>query len=155
MLINMLTGADGEPDVVRGLDAGANDYMAKPFSLPELLARVRAQLRTFDGSMHATLSVEPCFFSPGVRLLHKRTRGRNIRLTDREGRVLKFLYPAAGKPMTRQVLLDEVWGYNSAVATHTLETHIYRLRQNIEPNPSNPTVILTMADGYALNLRVD
>jgi DNA-binding response OmpR family regulator len=152
MPVIMLTGADGEIDVVRGLDAGANDYIAKPFSLPELLARVRAQLRTFDNSAEAIFNIGPYTFRPSAKLLHDRVRGRKIRLTDKETGILKFLYRAGGKPMPRKVLLDEVWGYNSTVTTHTLETHIYRLRQKMEANPSAPSLLLTTEGGYKLDL---
>jgi DNA-binding response OmpR family regulator len=152
MPVIMLTGADSELDVVRGLDAGANDYIAKPFSLPELLARVRAQLRTFDNSAEAIFHIGPYIFRPSAKLLHARTQGRKVRLTDKETGILKFLYRAGGKPMPRQVLLNEVWGYNNTVTTHTLETHIYRLRQKMEANPSAPTLLLTVGGGYVLNL---
>ncbi|SDB69999.1 response regulator transcription factor [Belnapia rosea] len=150
MPVIMLTGADGEQDVVRGLDSGANDYIAKPFRLPELLARVRAQLRIFDNSEDAVFSIGPYMFRPSVRMLHEPARGRKIRLTDKECAILKFLYRAGGKPVLRQVLLNEVWGYNSAVTTHTLETHVYRLRQKIEPDPSQARLLLTEAGGYKL-----
>jgi DNA-binding response OmpR family regulator len=152
MPVLMLTGADGELDVVRGLEAGANDYIAKPFSVPELLARVRAQLRTFDNSAEAVFHIGPYTFRPSAKLLHERARGRKIRLTDKETEILRFLYRSSGKPMPRQVLLNEVWGYNSAVTTHTLETHIYRLRQKIEAAPSAPSLLLTVGGGYKLNL---
>ncbi|WP_372618046.1 response regulator transcription factor [Falsiroseomonas sp.] len=151
MPVIMLTGADGELDVVRGLDSGANDYIAKPFRLPELLARMRAQLRTFDNSEHAAFGIGPYVFRPSAKLLHDAARGRKIRLTDKETAILKFLYRADGKPMPRQVLLDEVWGYNSAVTTHTLETHMYRLRQKIEANPGSPTLLRTVMGGYILD----
>jgi DNA-binding response OmpR family regulator len=151
MPVIMLTGADGELDVVRGLDSGANDYIAKPFRMPELLARVRAQLRTFDNSQDAVFSIGPYIFRPSAKLLYERSRGRKIRLTAKETDILKFLYRAGGKPMPRQVLLDEVWGYHSAATTHTLETHIYRLRQKMEANPSSPTLLLTVVGGYALD----
>jgi DNA-binding response OmpR family regulator len=152
MPVIMLTGADGEQDVVRGLDAGANDYIAKPFRLPELLARVRAQLRTFDNSQDAVFSIGPYVFRPSAKLLLERNTGRKIRLTDKETAILKFLHRAGGKPAPRKLLLDEVWGYNSAVTTHTLETHVYRLRQKIEANPSVPTLLLTVEGGYMLDL---
>jgi DNA-binding response OmpR family regulator len=155
MPVIMLTGADGELDVVRGLEAGANDYIAKPFSVPELLARVRAQLRAFDYSGDASFSLGPYLFRPSAKLLQDRERGRKIRLTDKETRILNFLYRARGEPRSRQVLLNEVWGYNSAVTTHTLETHIYRLRQKIEPNPSIPSILLTAAGGYLLNVTTN
>ena len=135
--IIMLTGADAEQDVVRGLDAGANDYIAKPFRLNELLARLRAQLRVFDNSEDAVFLIGPYTFRPSAKLLLEPARNRKIRLTEKESAILKYLYRAGGRPVGRQILLNEVWGYNSAVTTHTLETHIYRLRQKIEPDPTN------------------
>ncbi len=147
----MLTGADAEQDVVRGLDAGANDYIAKPFRLNELLARLRAQLRVFDNSEDAVFTIGPYLFRPSAKLLLEPQRNRKIRLTDKESSILKFLYRAGGKPVPRQVLLNEVWGYNSAVTTHTLETHIYRLRQKIEPDPANARLLLTAGGGYRLD----
>jgi DNA-binding response OmpR family regulator len=153
MPVIMLTGADAEQDVVRGLDAGANDYIAKPFRLHELLARVRAQLRVFDNSEDAVFTIGPYLFRPAAKLLLEPARNRKIRLTDKECGILKFLYRAAGKPVPRQVLLNEVWGYNSAVASHTLETHVYRLRQKMEPNPANTRLLLTAAGGYLLDPR--
>ncbi len=152
MPIIMVTGADGEQDVVFGLNSGANDYIAKPFRLPELLARVRAQLRTFDNSQDAVFSVGPYMFRPSARVLHERVPGKKIRLTVKENDVLKLLYRAGGKVVPRQVLLDEVWGYDTAVTTHTLETHVYRLRQKIEPGPSSPVLLRTIGGGYMLDL---
>jgi DNA-binding response OmpR family regulator len=151
MPIIMLTGADAEQDVVRGLDAGANDYIAKPFRLPELLARVRAQLRVFDNSEDAVFTIGPYLFRPSAKLLLEPARNRKVRLTDKETSILKFLYRAGGKPVPRQILLNEVWGYNSAVTTHTLETHIYRLRQKTEPDPSKPQLLRTESGGYSLD----
>jgi len=151
MPIIMLTGADAEQDVVRGLDAGANDYIAKPFRLNELLARVRAQLRVFDNSEDAVFTIGPYTFRPSAKLLLEPSRNRKIRLTEKEAAILKYLYRAGGRPVARQVLLNEVWGYNSAVTTHTLETHIYRLRQKIEPDPSNARLLLTEGGGYRLD----
>jgi DNA-binding response OmpR family regulator len=152
MPVIMLTGADGEQDVVVGLNSGANDYIAKPFRLPELLARVRAQLRTFDNSPDAVFNIGPYTFRPSAKLLHERSRGRKIRLTDKETSILKYLYRAGGNPTPRPVLLNEVWGYNSGVATHTLETHVYRLRQKMEPDPSCPVLLRTVGSGYMLEL---
>ena len=151
MPVIMLTGQDGEQDVVKGLDAGANDYISKPFRVNELLARVRAQLRVFDNSEDAVFTVGPYLFRPSAKLLMEPARSRKIRLTDKESAILKFLYRAGGRPVPRQVLLNEVWGYNSAVTTHTLETHIYRLRQKIEPNPMQLRLLLTEAGGYRLD----
>jgi DNA-binding response OmpR family regulator len=153
MPVIMLTGADAERDVVRGLDAGANDYVAKPFRLGELLARLRAQLRVFDNSEDAVFAIGPYVFRPAAKLLLEPAKNRKIRLTDKESNILKFLYRAAGKPVPRQALLDGVWGYSKGVTTHTLETHIYRLRQKIEADPSRTRLLLTVAGGYGLDAR--
>ncbi len=152
MPILMLTGADGEQDVVRGLDSGANDYIAKPFRVGELMARLRAQLRVFDNSEDAVFTVGPYTFRPSAKLLLEPTRNRKIRLTEKEAAILKYLYRAGGRPVGRETLLNEVWGYNSAVTTHTLETHIYRLRQKIEPEPSQARLLLTEGGGYKLDV---
>ena len=149
--IIMLTGSDEEADVVRGLDAGANDYIAKPFRLAELLARLRAQLRMFENSEDAVFTIGPYTFRPAAKLLQDPVKNRRIRLTEKEAGILKFLYRAGSRPVQRQVLLNEVWGYNSAVTTHTLETHIYRLRQKIEPDPSNARLLITEGGGYRLD----
>jgi DNA-binding response OmpR family regulator len=149
--IIMLTGADEETDVVRGLDSGANDYVAKPFRMAELLARLRAQLRTFENSEDAVFTIGPYTFRPAAKLLEDMAKKRKIRLTEKEAGILKYLYRAGTRPVGRQVLLNEVWGYNSAVTTHTLETHIYRLRQKIEPDPTNARLLLTEGGGYRLD----
>ncbi len=151
MPIIMLTGSDDEADVVRGLDSGANDYIAKPFRLNELLARLRAQLRIFENSEDAVFTIGPYTFRPSAKLLEEAARKRRIRLTEKEAAILKFLYRAGTRPVARQVLLNEVWGYNAAVTTHTLETHIYRLRQKIEPDPSNSRLLVTEGGGYRLD----
>lgn len=142
MPIIMLTGSDDEADIVRGLDAGANDYVAKPFRIAELLARLRAQLRLFENSEDAVFTIGPYTFRPSGKLLQDPQKNRRIRLTEKETAILKFLYRAGTRPVPRQVLLNEVWGYNAAVTTHTLETHIYRLRQKIEPDPANASFLL-------------
>lgn len=147
----MLTGSAAEQDVVRGLDSGANDYIAKPFRLAELMARLRAQLRNFENSEDAVFQIGPYTFRPAVKLLHEPTRNKRIRLTDKEAAILKYLYRAGGKSVGRQVLLNEVWGYNAAVTTHTLETHVYRLRQKIEPEPAQARLLITEGGGYRLN----
>jgi DNA-binding response OmpR family regulator len=148
--IIMLTGSAEEADVVRGLDSGANDYVAKPFRLNELLARLRAQLRSFENSEDAVFTIGPYVFRPSAKQLLEPIKNKRIRLTDKEAAILKFLYRAAGKPVARQVLLNEVWGYNAAVTTHTLETHVYRLRQKIEPDPAIAKLLLTEGGGYRL-----
>jgi DNA-binding response OmpR family regulator len=150
MPIVMLTGSDSEAAVVSGLDAGANDFIVKPFRLNELLARIRAQLRGYDSSEDAVFKVGPYLFRPSAKQLHDAARGKRIRLTEKEAAILKFLYRAGGRPVPRNVLLNDVWGYNSNVTTHTLETHIYRLRQKIEPNPAETRLLVTEAGGYRL-----
>jgi len=147
--IIMLTGADTDADTILGLEAGANDYVVKPFKFGVLLARVRAHLRSHEQSEDAVFKVGPYEFRPAVKMLVT-PEDKKIRLTEKETSILKFLYRAGGKPVTREVLLDEVWGYNSGVTTHTLETHVYRLRQKIEPDPSNAAILLTESGGYRL-----
>ncbi|HAY06740.1 MAG TPA: response regulator transcription factor [Hyphomonas sp.] len=145
----MLTGRTGEADTVGGLDAGANDYVTKPFAFAVLLARVRAQLRSFEQTEDATFEIGPYEFRPSTKTLRSK-EGRRIRLTEKETEILKYLYRAGGKPVAREQLLSEVWGYNAAVTTHTLETHIYRLRQKVEPDPGNARLLLTDPGGYRL-----
>ena len=151
MPVIMLTGADAEQDVVRGLEAGANDYIAKPFRLSELLARLRAQLRVFDNSEDAIFSIGHYMFRPSARLLLDPAKNRKVRLTDKECRILKYLLRANNTAVDRATLLAEVWGFNSGVTTHTLETHIYRLRQKMEADPSNPRLLRTDRGAYRLD----
>lgn len=147
--ILMLTGHDGDADTILGLDAGANDYVTKPFRFPVLLARIRAQLRTHEQSEDAVFQLGPYTFKPAMKVLID-ARDRKIRLTEKETNILKFLYRATEGVVPRDVLLHEVWGYNAGVTTHTLETHIYRLRQKIEPDPSNARLLVTESGGYRL-----
>ena len=154
MPIIMLTGADSENDIVSGLEAGANDYVAKPFRLTELLARMRAQLRVFDNSEDAVFTIGHYMFRPSARLLLEPTKNRKVRLTDKECRILKYLLRANAAPVNRATLLADVWGFNSGVTTHTLETHIYRLRQKMESDPGNPQLLLTDRGAYRLEPRL-
>jgi DNA-binding response OmpR family regulator len=147
--IVMLTGHDTDADTILGLDAGANDYITKPFKFPVLLARLRAQLRTHEQSEDAVFQLGPYTFKPAMKLLLDE-KERKIRLTEKETNILKFLYRAGHAVVPRDVLLHEVWGYNAGVTTHTLETHIYRLRQKIEPEPSNARILVTESGGYKL-----
>jgi DNA-binding response OmpR family regulator len=151
MPIIVVTDSDDEADVVRVLNAGAVDYLRKPIRLNELQARLKAQLRVFDASEHATFMIGPYAFHPAAKLLND-IAGRRLRLTNKEVSILKFLYRAGAKPVSRAILLDGVWGYNAGVATHTLETHIYRLRQKIEADPANCQVLVTEQGGYRLNV---
>ena len=145
----MLTGHDTDSDTILGLELGANDYVTKPFRFAVLLARIRAQLRQHEQSEDATFIVGPYTFKPGQKMLID-AKGSKIRLTEKEVAIIKYLYRAGGKVITRDILLEEVWGYNSGVTTHTLETHVYRLRQKIEHDPSNSTILVTESGGYKL-----
>ena len=147
--ILMLTGHSSDSDTILGLDAGANDYVVKPFKFPVLLARIRAQLRQHEQSEDAVFTVGPYSFRPAAKVLVDENE-QKIRLTEKETNILKFLYRAGGRMVERDVLLHEVWGYNAGVTTHTLETHIYRLRQKIEPDPSSVSILVTVAGGYRL-----
>jgi DNA-binding response OmpR family regulator len=145
----MLTGQDTESDTILGLEAGANDYVTKPFRFAVLLARIRAQLRQHEQSEDAIFTIGGYSFRPSAKMLVDE-RGQKVRLTEKETAILKFLYRAGEKVITRDVLLHEVWGYNSGVTTHTLETHIYRLRQKIEQDPSKAELLVTDVGGYKL-----
>ncbi len=147
--IIMLTGNDSDADQILGLDAGANDYVTKPFKFAVLLARIRAQLRQHEQSEDAVFTIGHYTFKPASKLLVDE-KGSKIRLTEKETSILKFLYRSGEKVITRDVLLHEVWGYNAGVTTHTLETHIYRLRQKIEKDPSNAELLVTETGGYKL-----
>lgn len=149
--IVMLTAQDSDSDTILGLDAGANDYVPKPFKFPVLLARIRAQLRQHEQSEDAVFSIGPYSFRPGAKMLIDEAE-KKIRLTEKETNILKFLFRAGGRTVERETLLREVWGYNAGVTTHTLETHIYRLRQKIEPDPSNARILLTETGGYRLSM---
>ncbi len=147
--IVMLTAHDTDADTILGLDAGANDYVSKPFKFPVLLARIRAQLRQHEQSEDAVFTLGPYTFKPSSKMLIDEA-DKKIRLTEKETNILKFLYRAQDGVVAREVLLHEVWGYNAGVTTHTLETHIYRLRQKIEPDPSNARLLVTESGGYRL-----
>ncbi len=147
--IIMLTGHDTDSDAVLGLESGANDYVVKPFRFSVLLARIRAHLRQHEASEDAVFTIGPYTFRPSAKLLVNPT-GSKLKLTEKETAILRFLYRAETKVVTRDVLLAEVWGYNANVTTHTLETHIYRLRQKIERDPSSARILVTEAGGYKL-----
>jgi DNA-binding response OmpR family regulator len=148
--IIMLTGADTDADTILGLDSGANDYITRPFRLGVLLARLRAHIRQHERSDDAVFSIGPYTFQPSAKMLIDEERKKKIRLTDKEAAILKYLYRTGDRTVSRDVLLDEVWGYNAGVTTHTLETHVYRLRQKIERDPSNAQLLVTEPGGYRL-----
>ena len=149
--ILMLTGHDTDSDTILGLDAGANDYITKPFKFPVFLARMRAQLRQHELSEDAIFVLGPYTFKPSLKLLVT-SDDKKIRLTEKETNILKFLHRSTEDVVPRDILLHEVWGYNAGVTTHTLETHIYRLRQKIEPDPGKARLLVTENGGYRLSL---
>jgi DNA-binding response OmpR family regulator len=147
--ILMLTAQDSDADTVLGFDSGANDYVTKPFRFAVLLARIRAHLRQFEASDDATFRIGQYTFQPSSKHLVN-DKGNKLRLTEKETAILRYLYRAGQNVVTRDVLLREVWGYNANVTTHTLETHIYRLRQKIERDPAHAQLLVTEAGGYKL-----
>jgi DNA-binding response OmpR family regulator len=146
--ILLLTAADTDEDTVKGLESGANDYVTKPFRFAVLMARVHAHLRSHDRSEEAMYRIGPYTFRPSAKLLLD-ANAKRIRLTEKETNILKYLH-RCGDTVPRETLLHEVWGYNPAVTTHTLETHIYRLRQKIEENPGEARILVTESGGYRL-----
>jgi len=146
--IIMLTGHNTDSDTILGLESGANDYVAKPFRFAVLLARIRAQLRQHEASEDAVFTIGPYTFRPSSKILLN-AKGNKVRLTEKETAILRYLYRAQ-HPVSRETLLQEVWGYNSGVTTHTLETHIYRLRQKVEKDAATPSILVTEAGGYKL-----
>lgn len=148
--IIMLTASSTDADTILGLESGANDYIAKPFRLGVLIARLRAQLRQFEQTEDAVFAIGPYSFRPAAKLLLDEKANRKIRLTEKETAILKHLYRSGDLVVGRDTLLGEVWGYNAGVTTHTLETHVYRLRQKIERDPSNAEILVTEPGGYRL-----
>jgi two-component system alkaline phosphatase synthesis response regulator PhoP len=144
----MLTARGEEVDRVLGLELGADDYVTKPFSLRELLARVRAVLRRPGPRQRMET------FAFGDVRLHVRARqvfkaGREVRLTRKEFDLLRYFVEHPGEVITRDRLLDEVWGYERFPTTRTVDTHVLRLRQKLERDPEHPTHFLTVhAQGY-------
>ncbi|HEV2563129.1 MAG TPA: response regulator transcription factor [Rhizomicrobium sp.] len=146
--IILLTAMDSDADTIEGLGSGANDYITKPFRFAVLMARIHAHLRSHEQSEEAVYRIGPYTFRPSAKVLVDPS-GKKIRLTEKETNILKFLY-RSGDTVARETLLHEVWGYNPAVTTHTLETHIYRLRQKIEANPGQAQILVTESGGYRL-----
>ena len=148
--IIMLTGTDTDADTILGLDAGANGYVTKPFRIGVLMARLRAHIREHEQSEFAVFTIGPYTFRPAAKQLLDNETNKKVRLTDKETSIIKYLFLAGERVVSRDVLLDEVWGYNAGVTTHTLETHVYRLRQKIERDPSNAVLLVTKPNGYRL-----
>ncbi len=146
----MLTAAGSDADTILGLDAGANDYVTKPFRLGVLLARLRAQLRQHKQSEDAVFTIGPYSFRPSAKMLVHTDSKQKVGLTGFETALLKYLYRSGNLVVGRDTLLDEIWGYNADVNTHTVETHVYRLRRKIESDPYNPKILMTEPEGYRL-----
>jgi two-component system response regulator VicR len=153
--ILMLTARGEEVDRVLGLDLGADDYITKPFSVPELMARVRAVLRRVQrfkvGDLPEELSFGKVFINFKRFEAHK--AGKAINMSRKEFGVLRILAVRAGEVVTRDELLDEVWGYDQYPTTRTVDNHIALLRSKLEDDPSNPRHLLTVHGvGYKLVL---
>jgi DNA-binding response OmpR family regulator len=151
-----LTARDSEIDRVEGLDAGADDYVAKPFSIDELQARVRAQLRRRRGSGTAgAVSDEQCIRIGSLQVDGRsraaELRGQSLALTGREFQLLHFFMRHPDRAWTREQLLQKIWGPGFDGFAHTVNSHINRLRAKLEPDPANPTLIVTVwGAGYRL-----
>jgi DNA-binding response OmpR family regulator len=142
--IIMLTARSQEIDKVVGLEIGADDYVTKPFSIRELLARVRAHLRRAGKQ---TAELETFTFGDvelDFKMYRASKRDKELELSAREFEILKYLIRRRGEIVTRDQLLDEVWGYDSNPITRTVDNHIVKLRQKIEADPSNPQHIITV-----------
>ena len=150
MPILMLTGQDSEADTIDGLEAGANDYIAKPLRLGELLARIRTHLRQYQNQENARIKIGAFHFIQGRKILSHRETGETLNLTEKESAIIKYLFKKTGTVTPKAELLEEVWGYGDQISTHTLETHIYRLRQKINYVDGQPFII-TKENGYQLN----
>ena len=149
--ILLLTERDEISSTVFGQDTRASDYIIKPFKFPILLARINVQLRMYEKSFDSSFTLGPYTFHPAMKIL-KTHDNNEIQLTEKETDILKFLYHTVEDVVPRDILLHEVWGYNNSVTTHTLETHIYRLRQKIERNPSVAELLVTESGGYRLEI---
>ena len=149
--ILLLTERDEISSTVFGQDARASDYIIKPFKFPILLARINLQLRMYEKSYDSAFTLGPYTFHPAMKIL-KTHDNNEIQLTEKETDILKFLYHTVEDVVPRDILLHEVWGYNNSVTTHTLETHIYRLRQKIERNPGAAELLVTESGGYRLEI---
>ena len=148
--IIMLTGQNAEQDIIASLEAGANDYVIKPMRMGELLARVKSQLWQHKASDTARFSIGGLSFIPANKLLKSADETRKVILTEKESTILKYLYRAHPNCVPKEELLAEVWGFQNGLSTHTVETHIYRLRQKVKRLAKHP-VIITTTTGYALD----
>ncbi len=140
----------GEDGAIVALDAGANDYVLKPFKINVLVAKIRSNIRQFEQSEFAILRFGRFSFKPGDKILLNNSSKEEVRLTDKETAIIKLLYLSGGEVVTRATLLEEVWGYNTTLTTHTLETHIYRIRQKVGNASSGQDFIATESEGYRM-----
>lgn len=147
----MLTAKGEEIDRVLGLELGADDYITKPFSLRELLARVKAVLRRGQGTPGASAAVSIGVLSVDFGSYTASRDGKPVDMTTREFDVLRHLWEHRNGTVTRDQLLSAVWGYDDTISTRTVDNFILRLRQKVEPDPSRPRIIMTMhGAGYKL-----
>jgi DNA-binding response OmpR family regulator len=151
--ILLLTGLTNSSDLVTGLDSGANDYIEKPFDRAELLARLRAHLRIARISGDADFLVGPFRFRQGLGILERHDGSIHARLPAKEAAILKLLVAAGSMPVASTVILQSVWRECPQSGARSLKTHISRLRQKLEQNPSDYRVIVKRGDGYLLDLR--
>ena len=140
----------GEDVAIVALDEGANDYVLKPFKINVLVAKIRSNIRQFEQSEFAILRFGRFSFKPGDKILLNNSSKEEVRLTDKETAIIKLLYLSGGEVVTRATLLEEVWGYNTTLTTHTLETHIYRIRQKVGNASSGQDFIATESEGYRM-----
>lgn len=143
----MLSGRSAQADVDSAVAAGASEYVTKPFRFAQLLARVRAQLRLREANGEASVPLGAAVFRPAEKSLFD-ADGERVRLTEKETAILRRLLKAENRVITRETLLSEVWGHQAELETHTLETHIYRLRRKLEPMA--PGLLVTELGGYRL-----
>ena len=150
MRVIALTALSDESDVIRGLEAGADDYMPKPFSPRELVARVQAQLRRATPASTMTQLELPGEIRVDLARLEVHRGDDVIPLTPREADILAYLVKHSDRVVTREDLLSEVWHYQNAnIETRTVDIHIVGLRRKVEPDPSSPTLIQTVrGKGY-------
>ncbi|MDE1148963.1 MAG: response regulator transcription factor [Azospirillaceae bacterium] len=142
-ILLMMPEGEVPPDTV-----GASEHLAKPFRIGTLLARLRLHVRQGPAE-DPPPRIGPYEFRADARTLRDGT-GAETRLTDKEAQILAYLHRAEGAVVSREQLLDQVWNYNEGVTTHTLETHVYRLRQKMERDPANATLLVTEPGGYRL-----
>ena len=145
----LLLGQAPEEQAPHVLPPGISERVPRPVRLPDLVARLHALLAVFEASPGAAIPLGDYAFHPAAKLMLG-PGGKRIRLTEKEAAILLYLHRAGGRAVPRAELLGEVWGYSNAVTTHTLETHIYRLRRKIEPEPQAAKLLLTEEGGYRL-----